>query len=45
MKLFIYSNKAEIHRDAYHNQQIPLLPYKATVESVACLGGVSVLPV
>ena len=38
-------NKAEIHKDAYHNHHIPLLPYKATVEFVASLGGVLVLAV
>ena len=38
MKYYIYINKVEIHRDAYHNHQIPLLPYKATLKSVACLG-------
>ena len=45
LKLFnlVCNNKVEIHRDAYHNHQIPLLPYKVTVESAACLGGMSVL--
>ena len=43
--ILVCSNKAEIHRDAYHNHQIPLLPYKVTVESAACLGGVLVLAV
>ena len=33
-----YGNKVEIHSDAYHNHLIPLLPYKATVVSAACLG-------
>ena len=41
----LYSSKFEIHRDAYHKQQSPLLPYKVTVESAACLGCVSVLAV
>ena len=32
-----YGSKAAIHRDAYHNHLIPMLPYKVTVGSVACL--------
>ena len=41
-----YGNKAQIRRDAYHNHLIPMLPYKATVEFVACLRAyILVLPV
>ena len=32
-----YGSKAEIHRDAYHNHLIPMLPYKVTEEFVARL--------
>ena len=32
-----FSNKAEIHRDPYHNHLSPLIPYKAIVASAACL--------
>ena len=39
---FICSIKVEIYRDSYHNHQILLLPYKVTVESVACLWGILV---
>ena len=36
---------SQIHRDAYHYHLIPMIPYKAAVESAACLGGVVVLTV
>ena len=42
-KVYIPTVTNQIHRDAYHNHLSPIYtPYKATVESAACLGGVSV---